>query len=152
MEMGKLACSQRTRMTLLLSIRTISFTPSIVASPSNPFGKNLISLTRRPLFMIKTILSPGQKGLKTKKSWCVKISFDQVIFLYRTQLLAAGLTWLSLFQDYVRNSAISMWHLSGSVKMGRVEQRDTCVDKDFRVVGVKALRVVDLSVAPLMPT
>lgn len=34
--------------------------------------------------------------------------------------------------------------------MGKPEEQDTCVDKDFRVTGVQGLRVVDMSVAPLM--
>ena len=34
--------------------------------------------------------------------------------------------------------------------MGKPAEPDTCVDKDFRVLGVQGLRVVDMSVAPLM--
>jgi len=45
-----------------------------------------------------------------------------------------------------------MWHLCGTVKMGRVGEKDTRVDKDFRISGLQGLRVVDLSVTPLMPT
>ena len=43
-----------------------------------------------------------------------------------------------------------MWHMCGTVKMGKPAEPDTCVDRDFRVLGVQALRVVDMSVAPLM--
>lgn len=35
--------------------------------------------------------------------------------------------------------------------MGKPGEPDACVDKDFRVMGVQGLRVVDMSVAPLMP-
>ena len=44
-----------------------------------------------------------------------------------------------------------MWHMSGTVKMGKPEKPDTCVDKDCKVLGVQGLRVVDMSVAPLLP-
>lgn len=43
-----------------------------------------------------------------------------------------------------------MWHMCGTVKMGKPTERDACVDKDFRVMGVQGLRVVDMSVAPFM--
>ena len=40
--------------------------------------------------------------------------------------------------------------MAGTVKMGSPEQKDACVDKNFRVVGLQALRVVDMSIAPIM--
>lgn len=43
-----------------------------------------------------------------------------------------------------------MWHMSGTVKMGRPGEADACVDRDCRVAGVRGLRVVDMSVAPLL--
>ena len=44
-----------------------------------------------------------------------------------------------------------MWHMCGTVKMGKPDESETCVDKDFKVLGVEGLRVVDMSVAPLIP-
>ena len=41
--------------------------------------------------------------------------------------------------------------MCGTVKMGRHDEPGMCVDKEFRVAGVQALRVVDMSVAPLIP-
>ena len=35
--------------------------------------------------------------------------------------------------------------------MGKPGEANACVDKDFRVTGVRGLRVVDMSVAPFMP-
>ncbi|KAL9602213.1 MAG: hypothetical protein Q9179_002617 [Wetmoreana sp. 5 TL-2023] len=52
---------------------------------------------------------------------------------------------------FVRKTAISMWHTCGTVAMGRADSPDTCVDTDFRVLGLKGLRVVDMSVAPFLP-
>lgn len=44
-----------------------------------------------------------------------------------------------------------MWHACGTVKMGKLNDPNTCVDKDFKVVGVERLRVVDMSVVPFLP-
>ena len=51
----------------------------------------------------------------------------------------------------MKETGTSMWHSVGTVKMGRIGDPETCVDKNFRVVGVQGLRVVDASVAPLIP-
>jgi choline dehydrogenase-like flavoprotein len=45
----------------------------------------------------------------------------------------------------------STFHMTGTCKMGRVGEEDACVDKDFKVIGVKNLRVADMSVIPLLP-
>ena len=34
--------------------------------------------------------------------------------------------------------------------MGKRKDSDTCVDTDFRMVGLEGLRVVDMSIAPFM--
>ena len=44
-----------------------------------------------------------------------------------------------------------MWHMCETVKMGKPGEPDTCIDKNFSVMGVQGLRVVDMSVVPLMP-
>ena len=41
-----------------------------------------------------------------------------------------------------------MWHPCSTVTMGNPDNSDTCVDVNFRVLGIKGLRVVDMSVAP----
>lgn len=38
-----------------------------------------------------------------------------------------------------------------TVKMGRPEESGTCIDKDFRIVGLEGPRLVDMSVASIMP-
>jgi choline dehydrogenase-like flavoprotein len=35
--------------------------------------------------------------------------------------------------------------------MGKKDQKDACVDTNFKVNGVEGLRVADLSVLPLLP-
>ncbi|MCJ1267643.1 hypothetical protein MMC22_007529 [Lobaria immixta] len=52
--------------------------------------------------------------------------------------------------DYVRSTLYSSWHMCGTVKMGKPGEETTCVDKNFRVVGIDALLVVDMSIAPIM--
>ncbi|KAL9010710.1 MAG: hypothetical protein Q9173_004380, partial [Seirophora scorigena] len=54
--------------------------------------------------------------------------------------------------DYVRNTGTSMWHPCGTVKMGKAEDEGACVDTSFKVVGLEGLRVVDMSVAPFLPS
>ncbi|KAF2855887.1 GMC oxidoreductase [Plenodomus tracheiphilus IPT5] len=52
---------------------------------------------------------------------------------------------------FARDNAGTVWHANGTVKMGKREDENACVDSGFRVRGVEGLRVVDLSVAPLTP-
>jgi choline dehydrogenase-like flavoprotein len=53
-------------------------------------------------------------------------------------------------QEHIRTNTTSSWHMSGTAKMGR-NAEDSCVDSRFRVFGLDALRVVDMSVAPFVP-
>lgn len=41
--------------------------------------------------------------------------------------------------------------MCSTVRMGRKDQPDACVDTDFKVRGIQGLRVADLSVLPLLP-
>ena len=50
----------------------------------------------------------------------------------------------------MKETAISMWHPCGTVKMGKVSEEGTCVDTDFKVMGIRNLRVADMSVAPFL--
>lgn len=45
----------------------------------------------------------------------------------------------------------STWHMTGTVKMGKIGEEGACVDNTFRVIGVERLRVVDMSVVPIIP-
>ncbi|KAI4089480.1 MAG: hypothetical protein L6R37_008034, partial [Teloschistes peruensis] len=51
---------------------------------------------------------------------------------------------------FVSKAANSMWHTCGTVAMGKPHSPDPCVNTDFRVIGLKGLRVVDMSVAPFL--
>lgn len=50
---------------------------------------------------------------------------------------------------FVRDNAGTVWHANGSVMMGKDGEKGACVDKDYKVIGVKGLRVADLSVCPV---
>ncbi|KAI9795241.1 MAG: hypothetical protein M1835_006137 [Candelina submexicana] len=53
--------------------------------------------------------------------------------------------------DYIQKNIFSSWHMCSTIKMGKPDEAGTCVDKDFRVVGLENLRVVDMSIVPLIP-
>ena len=38
------------------------------------------------------------------------------------------------------------------VKMGKVDDENACVDTDFRLRGIKNLRVADMSITPFLPS
>lgn len=51
----------------------------------------------------------------------------------------------------MKSNLTPVFHANGTVKMGKEDDSNACVDSRFRVFGTTALRVVDLSVCPLMP-
>jgi choline dehydrogenase len=57
---------------------------------------------------------------------------------------AAGL------ENFVRNTASTVWHMSGTAKMGR--DALSVVDAELRVYGIIALRIADASVMPRVTT
>ena len=52
---------------------------------------------------------------------------------------------------YWRETTCSTWHPCGTVRMGQEGDESAGVDRAFRVLGTKGLRVVDLSVMPILP-
>lgn len=53
--------------------------------------------------------------------------------------------------EVVRKSAMTIWHASGTCKMGREVDKMAVVDTEARIFGVQGLRVVDSSIMPLLP-
>jgi choline dehydrogenase-like flavoprotein len=51
---------------------------------------------------------------------------------------------------FASENASTVWHAAGTCKMGRQGDKQAVVDKEFRVRGVEGLRVVDMSVAPVV--
>lgn len=85
---------------------------------------------------------------------------DVVGFFEKTQMYKNGFVkWLEapetfgeeeVVEGWLREKSITVWHACGTVKMGRKGEEGTCVDSEFRVLGVEGLRVVDMSVAPVL--
>ncbi|KAF2803922.1 alcohol oxidase [Mytilinidion resinicola] len=53
--------------------------------------------------------------------------------------------------DFIRNSALQVWHASATCAMGKSGDPKAVVDSTAKVFGVKGLRVVDASIFPLLP-
>jgi choline dehydrogenase-like flavoprotein len=52
--------------------------------------------------------------------------------------------------EWFKNTCVTAWHMTGTVKMGKVGDPDAAVDTGFRVFGVEGLRVADMSVVPVL--
>lgn len=50
--------------------------------------------------------------------------------------------------EHFKNTAIQIWHASGTCKMGTLEDDMAVVDSKAKVIGVQKLRIVDASVLP----
>ncbi|KAF2497648.1 alcohol oxidase, partial [Lophium mytilinum] len=53
--------------------------------------------------------------------------------------------------DFIRNSALQVWHASATCAMGKAGDPKAVVDSTAKVFGVKGLRVVDASIFPFLP-
>jgi choline dehydrogenase-like flavoprotein len=53
--------------------------------------------------------------------------------------------------EYCKGTIGSSWHMCSTVRMGKQGEEGACVDTSFKLNGVGKLRVVDLSVIPLLP-
>lgn len=55
-------------------------------------------------------------------------------------------------ETFLEQWADTTWHASGTAKMGPPGQdAQTCVDAEYKVIGLDGLRVADLSVCPFVP-
>lgn len=54
--------------------------------------------------------------------------------------------------DFARRKGSTVFHLIGSCRMGRADDRRAVVDDRLRVHGVEGLRVIDSSIMPTMPS
>ncbi|KAF8858139.1 alcohol oxidase [Acephala macrosclerotiorum] len=98
---------------------------------SHPFDRRVMIEAMRQ--MMDYLEAPALKKSTIKMIGCPKSRSDEDIW------------------DHCAGDLFSSWHMCSTVRMGKKEDKDACVDTDFRVRGVKGLRVVDLSVIPLLP-
>ena len=54
--------------------------------------------------------------------------------------------------DFARQNGTTVYHLIGTARMGPASDPDAVVDAQLRVHGLEALRVVDASIMPTMPS
>ncbi len=80
--------------------------------------------------------------------WNLKILYARAFDDIRGREVAPGIEIRSdqALQDFVRRTASTTWHPSGTCKMG--DDRMAVVDSQLRVHGVDKLRVVDASIMP----
>ncbi|MCJ1357626.1 MAG: hypothetical protein MMC33_007622 [Icmadophila ericetorum] len=132
---------------------------SFVVAFMNPQSKGEITLSsidpfKPPLIDPQFLSHPFDRRVAIEAVRDVLDLLDKPEIAKDTVRLGAGPSGRSDEEilDYVKETGTSMWHSVGTVKMGRIGDPETCVDKNFRVVGVQGLRVVDASVAPLIPS
>jgi choline dehydrogenase-like flavoprotein len=53
-------------------------------------------------------------------------------------------------QKFLGEKIIIVWYANGTVKIGTKDDEGTCVDSDFKALGIERLRVADMSVSPVM--
>lgn len=73
-------------------------------------------------------------------------------FVEREEVPGPGVQSDDEFLDFARKNGSTIYHFSGSNKMGPVQDRMAVVDADLRVHGLEALRVVDASIMPTLPS
>jgi len=53
--------------------------------------------------------------------------------------------------EHCKKTLLPVWHFAGTCKMGKDDDGKAVVCKDFKVKGVKGLRVADVSICPVLP-
>ena len=73
-------------------------------------------------------------------------------YVERESLPGPGVQTDDELLDYARRSGSTCYHLIGTARMGPATDPTAVVDEQLRVHGVEALRVVDASIMPSMPS
>ena len=73
-------------------------------------------------------------------------------FIEREELPGAGVETDDELLDFARQNGSTVFHFTGSCRMGADGDPGAVVDPDLRVRGVAGLRVVDASIMPTMPS
>lgn len=81
---------------------------------------------------------------------CREIGNDSALAPFRKREVMPGNLRGKALENFVRNAASTVWHMSGTAKMGRDAM--SVVDGQLRVYGIDRLRIADASVMPRVTT
>jgi choline dehydrogenase len=86
------------------------------------------------------------KALATAAELCREIGNSSALRAFLKQEIFPGKIKRSEMETFIRDSAMSWWHQSGTAKMGRDPL--SVVDSKLKVYGIKNLRIADASIMP----
>ncbi|KAH6613903.1 choline dehydrogenase [Boeremia exigua] len=117
---------------------------SVTLRSSNPEDKPVINLNFLAHPFDARIMREAVRSVWTK------ITQNEVLkpSIKRTLCGPASLSDADV-DAFVKDNASTVWHANGSAMMGKAGDKNVCVDKDYKVLGVPGLRVADLSVCPV---
>ena len=101
--------------------------------------------------MMDYLEAPVFKKNTVKMIGCPKSRSDEDIWVCSRTDPSYYCKVLNHEQDHCSGNLFSSWHMCSTVRMGSKDQKDACVDRDFKVRGMEGLRVADLSILPLLP-
>lgn len=81
---------------------------------------------------------------------CRQIGNSQPLSQFNKREIMPGALTGKELDDFIRNAALTVWHQSGTAKMGRDSL--SVVDSHLRVYGIQRLRIADGSVMPRVTT
>ncbi|KAF2627185.1 GMC oxidoreductase [Macroventuria anomochaeta] len=128
-----------------------------IAFLMNPQSEGSVTLRSsdpndKPIINLNFLTHPYDARIMREavRSVWAKITHNEVLKASIKRMLCGPASLSDADVDaFVRDNASTVWHANGSVMMGKEGEKGACVDKDYKVLGVKGLRVADLSVCPL---
>jgi len=93
-------------------------------------------------------LNPIIFGFRKVRTW---LQASGVELIPGVQEVPVGATDAQI-QAYLSKVITGWFHMTGSCKMGRLDDPMAVVDSEFKVIGIRRLRVVDCSVLPIVPS
>ena len=126
-------------------------TPAVKDAVSDPFASSFservknIGVVNRKNAILTTILARLLDGPSVLRRFLIQN------LIMEGRPLAELLRDDEALEDFVRRSAVGVWHASCSCRMGAADDARAVTDAAGRVYGVQGLRVVDASIFPNIP-
>ena len=126
-------------------------TPAVKDAVSDPFASSFservknIGVVNRKNAILTTILARLLDGPSVLRRFLIQN------LIMEGRPLADLLRDDEALEDFVRRSAVGVWHASCSCRMGAADDARAVTDAAGRVYGVQGLRVVDASIFPNIP-